>query len=183
MDKRKIAFLLIPLLWFAAIWGTLAYEEYQLSNGREVILNVIPVDPRDMFRGDYVTLSYEISTLEYFDSVTYGTPGSNVDVGDTIYIQLLSNGMMAYYYEYPNSPAIFTKTMPTAKNRIAVKGVVKDKYVDSDERVHLSVDYGIESYFVPEGTGKDIERRIRDGNVQARIIVDKYGNASVKSLE
>ena len=32
-----------------------------LRNGREIVLDVIPVDPRSLFRGDYVILSYAIS--------------------------------------------------------------------------------------------------------------------------
>ena len=34
-----------------------------LRNGREIVLPVIPVDPRDLFRGDYVRLGYEISNV------------------------------------------------------------------------------------------------------------------------
>ena len=32
-----------------------------LTTGETILLRVVPVDPRDLFRGDYVILSYEIS--------------------------------------------------------------------------------------------------------------------------
>lgn len=48
----------------------------------------------------------------------------------------------------------------------------------------LRVDYGIESYFVPEGRGMDIEKAQQTGKteVDAKVIIDKYGNAVIKSL-
>ena len=33
-----------------------------LKNGREITLPIVPVDPRDIFRGEYVRLGYDIST-------------------------------------------------------------------------------------------------------------------------
>jgi uncharacterized membrane-anchored protein len=34
-----------------------------IENGREIRLAVIPIDPRDLFLGDYVTLRYDISRV------------------------------------------------------------------------------------------------------------------------
>ena len=34
-----------------------------LKNGREIVLPIVPVDPRDLFRGEYVRLGYDISTV------------------------------------------------------------------------------------------------------------------------
>ncbi|MBA2400538.1 MAG: GDYXXLXY domain-containing protein, partial [Bradyrhizobium sp.] len=35
-----------------------------LRDGKEVRLEVVPVDPRDLFRGDYVVLGYRIGTVD-----------------------------------------------------------------------------------------------------------------------
>ena len=35
-----------------------------LKSGREITIPTQPLDPRDIFRGDYVTLGYDISTLK-----------------------------------------------------------------------------------------------------------------------
>ena len=34
-----------------------------IKNGREIALQVMPVDPRDVFRGEYVILGYDISQV------------------------------------------------------------------------------------------------------------------------
>lgn len=34
-----------------------------LTSGREIVLETVPVDPRSLFRGDYVTLRYAISPV------------------------------------------------------------------------------------------------------------------------
>jgi uncharacterized membrane-anchored protein len=44
------------------------------------------------------------------------------------------------------------------------------------------VTYGIESYFVPENTGRDLEQATRTGVVKAVISVDRDGNAMIKGL-
>ena len=41
--------------------GMIALRSIPFFGGKTVLLKVQPVDPRDMFRGDYVTLSYEFS--------------------------------------------------------------------------------------------------------------------------
>ena len=43
--------------------------------------------------------------------------------------------------------------------------------------------YGIESYFVPEGTGKEIESAVRDKKVRAVLAVGADGTAAIKALE
>jgi len=46
----------------AAVLGWMIWDRTSLlANGREVVLEVIPVDPRSLFRGDYVILGYDIS--------------------------------------------------------------------------------------------------------------------------
>ena len=34
-----------------------------LATGREITLPIVPVDPRDLFRGEYVRLGYSVDTL------------------------------------------------------------------------------------------------------------------------
>ena len=41
----------------------------------------------------------------------------------------------------------------------------------------LHIDYGIESYFVPEGEGKDLERA-RNGELEVIIALDLNGKCS-----
>ena len=49
----------------AAVLGWMIWDRVSLlANGREVVLEVIPVDPRSLFRGDYVVFGYDISRFE-----------------------------------------------------------------------------------------------------------------------
>ncbi len=57
MNPKK-TFYLIVVFWLLIFSGFIAYKEYTLRTGTEVILKTMPVDPRDLFRGDYVTLNY-----------------------------------------------------------------------------------------------------------------------------
>jgi uncharacterized membrane-anchored protein len=50
----------------------IGYRHYWIETGEKIMLRVEPVDPRDLFRGDYVSLSYEISSLDrssYFEKI------------------------------------------------------------------------------------------------------------------
>ena len=57
-----------------------------LSSGREVVLETVPVDPRSIFRGDYVRLAYKISRLEGKDL----PPELVLNRNDVIYLTLLA---------------------------------------------------------------------------------------------
>lgn len=182
MDKRTIAFILIPIIWMSAIWGIVIMKESQLKNGREVILQTVPVDPRDIFRGEYVTLRYDISTVENVDYTASVTSKNRIMVGDTVYVYISENGRLS---RDMRSGDMVTKQKPVGYDQLYIKGVVKDMSSDIDDPYvqRLTIEYGIESYFVPEGTGREIESRARSGDLKIRIVVDKDGNATIKSLE
>ena len=58
------AALLVALLQVGFLAALIEGRASILRDGREVLLKVEPVDPRDLLRGDYVRLGYEITTLE-----------------------------------------------------------------------------------------------------------------------
>ena len=63
-----------------------------LARGMEIRLSVIPVDPRDLLRGDYVDLSYALSRL----SPDRIEGGEALSVDQTIYVTLRrARGMAA----------------------------------------------------------------------------------------
>ena len=51
----------------------------------------------------------------------------------------------------------------------------------ADYPVRLQAEWGIEQYFIPEGTGREIEEQITTGTVYAEIAVYK-GRARVTGL-
>ena len=59
---RKIV-IAIALIWLGIVSGILFYNEMLIVNGQEVLLKIVPVDPRDFLRGDYVSLHYDINEM------------------------------------------------------------------------------------------------------------------------
>jgi uncharacterized membrane-anchored protein len=174
MNPKK-TFYLIVVFWLLIFSGFIAYKEYTLRTGTEVMLKTMPVDPRDLFRGDYVTLNYEIGNL---DMKKIPAEDSYFYNGEPVYLAMeLKNG-----YGIPKK--IYT-TPP--EDELYIKGKINNIIYGESEEMdiqELRVDYGIESYFVPEGRGMEIEKEQRreQKRVDAKVIIDKYGNAIIKSL-
>ncbi len=60
-------FIFFVLLQVALLVGIIAYRQYWVATGEKILLRTAPVDPRDIFRGDYISLRYDISTLDLDD--------------------------------------------------------------------------------------------------------------------
>jgi uncharacterized membrane-anchored protein len=60
----KAKFWALVLFQVLLLAGIIGYRHYWLTTGERVLLRTVPVDPRDIFRGDYVRLNYDISTLD-----------------------------------------------------------------------------------------------------------------------
>ena len=57
--------LVIAALAQVGVLGYIFAERVRLlSSPTEIVLPVVPVDPRDLFRGDYVILGYDITTIK-----------------------------------------------------------------------------------------------------------------------
>jgi len=162
--EKKYWFLAIGIFWLAIIIGFIGFKEFTLRTGQEVLLKTQPVDPRDLFRGDYVILNYQISTLD-LDSLQSDFRDFKDD--QYVYVSLdLADGYGA--------PAKISRNAP--EEGLYLKG----KVIDSMNS-RLAVSYGIESYFVPEGEGREIERYTGRG-LDVKVSIDKFGNAVIKSL-
>ncbi|MBD2844209.1 GDYXXLXY domain-containing protein [Paenibacillus sp. IB182496] len=132
---------LLALVLLAA--SNAAVERY----GTEIRLETAPVDPRDLFYGDYVTLSYEISTLP--QSMWRGdTPPKT---NERAYVLLRERGEGDGVFE---AVGVY-RGRPSAGAGEAVLPARLD-YIWGDQ---LQLEYGLERYYVPEGTGKALEER------------------------
>ena len=163
MNKKKI-FLIIGAFWIVLIGGFIGIKEFTLKTGNEVLLKTMPVDPRDLFRGDYVILRYEINTI---DANTLALNVSDFKVEDKIYATLNIDK------DKIGNISSISKYAPESGNFI--KGTVKRAYGNS-----LTVEYGIESYFVPEGKGGQIQSNVR--KIYAKVAINNFGGAVIKSL-
>ena len=60
---KKILLSLIVVLQVVSIIAFVSIQEIRFSESKIITLQTQPIDPRDIFRGDYVILDYEISHL------------------------------------------------------------------------------------------------------------------------
>lgn len=155
------------LVWASVIGGMWAHEEYLATHGREIVLPTLPVDPRDLFRGDYVVLRYDISR--------HGMPlFRKLDLanGQTVYASLKLDGQ-----RWTIEELALKKPARGLFLRGKISEAQKDKY-----QVTYGIQYGIESYFVPEGEGKKLEALREKKKLSAVINVTPEGQAKIKRL-
>lgn len=167
-----IAVAVVALVQTAVLANMVYGRVALLRDGREIVTEVIPVDPRDLFRGDYVILGYAFSRSQV------PVPES-ISQGDAIYVTLREVGpetwevvKAAAGYEPAPSPS-----------QVVLKGIVDHIYRRSGEEAPAaSIRYGIESYFVPEGTGRELEKLVRDKKISAVLAVGASGDVAIKAL-
>jgi len=158
MRSTKFWFPLVVALQALFLLG-LAGTSYAASwFGQEIKLRTIPVDPRDMLYGDYVILAYEMSRLS---PNVWQSEGALPERGDPVYTVLApsENGDGTY------APiAAYPRRIEPADGQVVVKGRVE--YAWEEEIV---VKYGLERYYVPEGTGRALERIASDMIVTVKL--------------
>jgi uncharacterized membrane-anchored protein len=123
---------------------------------QSVLLRVEPIDPRDLFRGDYVTLSYAFTRI----------PSGNFQPGDSVYVTLVPEQSKRHYiaHEFLHNP-------PSAG--LYIRGVAQ---------TNGRANFGIESYYVQEGTGHAYEAAVRSRRLWAEVALDNQGNPALQSL-
>ncbi|WP_319506474.1 GDYXXLXY domain-containing protein [uncultured Methanolobus sp.] len=136
-----------------------------LDQGKEIVLKTEPVDPRDVFRGDYVILSYEIS---------------NLNVNETPYDYDFMDGEHIYAVLSEKEIYWTIDSLSHAKPAIEDKDVCMKGTVTRNTGDTIMIEWGIESYFVPEGEGWQIQEQME--NVSVIVSVDKGCSAVVKQL-
>ena len=150
----RIAFWIVVAGQLVFLLGFIAVKEVALRTGTEVVLQTVPVDPRSLLQGDYAILDYEIADLPPFME--------DLPTGETAYV-VLSQGREVWEaerYEYyrPRASQVFIKGRIDSRGRL---------------------DFGIGTYFVPEGTGHIIERA---QDVKVVVKLDADGNAVIKQV-
>ncbi len=140
-----------------------------VRSGREIILPIVPVDPRDLFRGEYVRLSYDISRVPM-------TPadGSLARRNEVLYVVVEKKaGDEAW------QAVSVARSFPGDLKQ--EQFVLKGRSLFGNATT-ATVHYGIESYFVPQGEGPRLEALARNRKLAALVAVDKAGNAAIKGI-
>jgi uncharacterized membrane-anchored protein len=152
-----VVFQLAVLLWMV-VWHS---RPLVASGSQTVLLRVVPVDPRDLFRGDYVTLSYEFSRTR-----PPGLPWNDRS-GRTVYVALAPDRDGRHYHAAGSS-----LDPPPPGSGPFLRGTATE----------AGLAFGIESYFVQEGKGKAYEDAVRRGKLWAEVAVAPDGRAALRGL-
>ena len=158
------AIVIVAIIQFSVLGAMVANEMRPHVSGTTIRVTTIPVDPRDLFRGDYVILRYSFSRLNdlpgYYSVVNRGTD-------QTVFVTMQQEGDLWV-------ATGVSRTRP--REGVFLRGVLKSHGGD--------VVYGIESYFVQEGTGKAIEDAMRANrdSVTVELNVASDGKASIKTV-
>lgn len=165
MSKLRNIFLVV--LFIVVIIAT--YEigkEHILQTGTEIFLRTQPVDPQDLFRGDYVNLSYDIS---WFDAGQMRSSYvRHFALDETVYVTLDRSSEYVSIKQIHYDPPL---------GDVYLKGRVTD--IDGDR---VKVSYGIEKFFVADRFRRPPDGESDQKNIGVLAAVDRRGNAIVKKV-
>ena len=191
---KKILLSLIVVLQVVSIIAFVSIQEIRFSESKIITLQTQPIDPRDIFRGDYVILDYEISHLTENTTKRNGSDKTTCcyyefwdETDKDVYVFLKPAGDIWQAFGISSSydgDNLFTNTDSNIPEFIRVKG--KLTTVDNIERIdgeenfrELEITYGIENYFVQVDTGEMIETA---DDVKVNVKVNKHGDSQIESL-
>jgi len=174
----------IPRLWLFAAAGFIQVALIVLMvgdrvrilrSGTEVTLKTRAVDPRDFLRGDYVVLNYDISSVSTGE--LKDTPAS-----DKFVFVKLARGADGFHVPV----SAHREPVAVGPGEVLIRGRVTDRSFCGDNRrlfcSSVQLDYGLESFFVPQGEGREIEKARNDGKLAVVAAVASGGRAAVKRL-
>lgn len=193
MNTRFGISLILLALAQTLFLGALIWDRVSLLRSPDVVtLKTAPVDPRDIFRGDYVILSYEISQLP-LDKLSGDDEFTD---GDAIHVELAPGD------ETWNAVAAWRDRPEPADGNKIIRGRIS--YVFENRMITRAPDdgtememapeapcpgcrtanitYGIESYFVPEGEGRVLEDERNAGTLTVDVALGRSGTAAIKGL-
>ena len=141
-------------------------------DGETVLLRVVPVDPRDMFRGDYVALSYDFSRippkgiagLRQADDPTVHAEWQ----GKTVYVSLVPEEDGKHWRR-----AVQHRTPPASGQ---VSSAARSPAASS-------IECGIESYYVRRERARNTKTRSGSHKLSAEVAIASDGRAALRGLQ
>jgi uncharacterized membrane-anchored protein len=166
MKTKLLLLTLVLTLQTAWILGTSIVHERVLGARTLIMLETWPVDPRDLVSGDYVTLNYAISSVP--KSLFSATETNRLTPGQTVYVALKSSG------EFWTIAKASLEMIPAADSQVILQGEVTSGWASRPNAVRVS--YGLERYYVREGTGNP------RGKLTVQVAVPSSGAGQIKQV-
>ncbi len=173
--------------------GVLVVHAWPLWTGQAALLPVTPVDPRDMFRGEYVRLDTPAAHLAVPSdgaasagtvAVTpVGSWWADLPVDEHSRHQSL-RGRVVFVQLEPRGDAGESQPVSISNEPLAGRTNLRGRiswYEPKGER--LTVDYGLDSFFMQEGKAKPVEDALRQRRrVQMQVAIASSGHARIRRL-
>jgi uncharacterized membrane-anchored protein len=185
MNNKGVLMVLV-IFQLAVIAGMLLKAMLPLWTGKEIELRVTPRDPRDIFRGDYVALTYEFSRVN-LDSLPNDIPeDAEFFYGDVLFVELKPS--RGYYVPAgvwmspPQNDVTFLKA-------IVEYNVLSRQFSGGGQILDLKC--GIESYFTDRETARKMEEQLRNRvftegeeapSISVTVMVAPGGEARIKRV-
>lgn len=150
MDRRsKVAAIWVGLqLLFFIGWARMEEARQAEGVGQSVLVRTVPVDPRDLLRGQFIRLAYEFSNSNFQNAQIAG------DEGDRVWVVLVPDAE----FHVPRR-LLLLRPVNLAAGEVALRGTLAR---------YGQITYGIERYFVSEGSetpaASDLTVRLRIGD-------------------
>jgi uncharacterized membrane-anchored protein len=167
---------LLAVIAQLAVLAVMAGErEWIFRTGEVVHLRTAPVDPRDLFRGDFVRLQYELNRVR---------PS---EMGAALKSAKRKRHDVVYTALRPAGEGLFEAAGTTleAPEGLYIKGRIDRHWRFGTRGNSAFVKYGIEQYFVEQGAGKAIERRRGDRDdlqvpMEVEVAISGSGKAVIR---
>ncbi len=156
-------------LQFCILVGMILLKAAPLWNGQTVLLRIVPVDPRDLFRGDYVTLAYDFSQVPDDELPELGKLDYNRRhewKGKTVYVSLTPEEDGRHW----------------RRSRISTQRPTEGLFLQGKLVGWHRIQCGIESFYVQEGQGREYEDAARTKRLSAEVAIAPDGRAVLRKL-
>lgn len=154
MKKQLIGLIAMLVLILIVISTFILYNQWPLMTGKKIVLATQPIDPFDPFRGQYITINYEISRINDV---------KDFEEKDAIFVSLKEDEQGIWRYESAS------KSKPSRGDFI--KGKVTNVYRDG-----IRVEYGIEQFFFER------HAKLPTTNITVEVSVASSGRAKIIQL-
>ncbi len=189
---KRIAILLAIALQIGALAAIVVDKEWTLHSGRGLVVQTAPIDPRDIFRGDFVRLDFLFSRLraDQIDPVLYRR---GLRKGERVYLAMEpAPGGVARAKRLQRQKPPFPYLQGWVIEEWPYRGfsteTAEQRATQKPGNRPLRVRYGIERLYVEQGKGKLLEdmRGGRDDYQRAmlvRLAVPERGQALIRGYD
>lgn len=168
MNKRTKYLILASLVPILILIGMTVTPLYTIYKGEEITLQTIPVDPSDPFRGDYVSLRFEVEEvpIKLVDKEIIAKKDEVYDV--RVYVSLKEqDGVYVATRVSLDKPSegIYLK------GNLQYFGRAWDPVNQKETEEVAFIQYSLDKFFVEDNTGTEWEKASAKGEILAKAKV------------